>query len=318
VGDETQAAVAVTVDVHRSDRGSDLCAASEMLARAGIRATFFITASLFASREHAGALRALPGLQHEVASHGFVHDWDEVDALVSATHPRQLRFLEDARSAAADFYGFAPTTFRSPVWCPLGAPALDELVRLGYTVDSSATPQRLMMLSSRPFGRGWMFASRAPHYIRPTLLEIPTSTLLVPLASPAFRLFRRRVSALLLSLAICERALFKRRLLTVQFDAADFTGASPERDAWTFRNLLPKRHGGLSLRSYFQESSPARIRDTTRALLRQLGFAPACTLAELRSGWPQPTARTPPAFARAARGCLRSRGAASRGGRRRR
>jgi hypothetical protein len=274
--------VAVTVDVHKTDKPAAIRTASEALAEQRIRATFFVPASLLRSRRHRTALRTLPALGHEVGSHGYAHDWIEVDALVNAAHPSQLRFLERAQSLAADFYGAAPTAFRSPVWCRLGRIALDELVRLGYTVDSSATPQRLMVLSSLPFGPGWTLCPRRPHYIRPTLLEIPTSTLVVPLGSPTFRFLGRTLSALLLSLIIHESRLFSDRVITVQFDACDFNGTTPVEERLSLRDFTLQRHGGFPLRRYLRQSSAPGIIATTRTVLQRIAFAPALTLSELR------------------------------------
>lgn len=275
--------VAITVDVHKSDKPADIRAACESLARQNVRATFFVPASLLRSRRHRNALRMIPQCGHEAGSHGYAHDWSEVDALIGGAHPKQLSFLERAQSTAADFYGAAPSAFRSPVWCRLGRIALDELVRLGYTVDSSATPQRLMVFSSLPFGPGWTLCPRGAHYIRPTLLEIPTSTFIVPLASPAFRLLRRTFSLLLLSLLVHESRLFRDRVITVQFDASDFTGTTPVEDALSLRDFALQRHGGWPVRRYLRQSSAHGILATTRAVLQQIASAPALTLSELRN-----------------------------------
>jgi hypothetical protein len=73
----------------------------------------------------------------------------------------------------------------------VGAGAFDELARLGYTVDSSATPQRPGILSSFPGDSPYLWARRSPHFVPPTLLEVPTSCALIPLAAPSFQTLRR-------------------------------------------------------------------------------------------------------------------------------
>ena len=52
----------------------------------------------------------------------------------------RLGFLTRSKLLFEDFFGRSPFAFRSPVWCPLGPPALDELERLGYRADCSSTP----------------------------------------------------------------------------------------------------------------------------------------------------------------------------------
>ena len=59
-------------------------------------------------------------------------------------------------------FGSAPISFRSPAWCPLSPNAIAALVKLGYRVDSSVTPQRLPIFSSTPYANTW-FSHTAPH-----------------------------------------------------------------------------------------------------------------------------------------------------------
>ena len=277
-------AVTITVDVHDTDRPADVLIAAERLAQRRIRATFFVPGAIFRRPQFRTALRALPLLGHEAGSHGYDHDWIEIEALTHASDRHRLAFLQSAHAIAADFYGTAPTTFRSPVWCHLGPAALDELERLGYTADSSATPQRLMLISSRPFGRGWTFAPRRPHLLRPGLLEIPTSTFVLPLGSPAYRFLRKNLSVSLLSLLLVESRLFASRVVALQFDTPDFSGVLPPRSPLSWRDLVWRRRGGILARRFLQQWSPG-IRHTTFALLDRLAHRSFYTLGDYASLW---------------------------------
>ena len=66
-----------------------------------------------------------------------------------------------------------------------------ELCRLEYYVDASDTPQRLGIFSPYPTQNPWLWALRRPHFICDTLLEVPTSALVFPLASPTCATLRR-------------------------------------------------------------------------------------------------------------------------------
>ena len=170
----SSALVAVTVDLHQWDDSFDITFSAEWLARAGIRATYFVTSAMFLQERYAERLRELSIFGHEVGSHSHLHDPNEMNALVRGKKSH-LGFLEDSKKIYEDFYGRSPHAFRSPCWCRLGSDALDELQRLGYTVDSSVTPQRLSFTGSYPYEGSWFFASRQMRYLRPGLLEIPTS-----------------------------------------------------------------------------------------------------------------------------------------------
>jgi hypothetical protein len=134
----------------------------------------------------------------------------------------QLNFLEDSKSCFEDSLGYSPRYFRSPTWCGLGFPAVEELVRLGYQVDCSATPQRPGLLSSLPFENPWIFAPRRPYWLRRGLLEIPTSTFLLPLGSAAFAMLRGLGSRILLRFLRMEARKSTGEVLLLSFDIQDF------------------------------------------------------------------------------------------------
>ena len=120
-----------------------------------------------------------------------------------------------------EFYGTTPRAFRCPLWCYLGKPAREELVRLGYRVDSSATPQRPPFLTSLPFEPGWSMSSRRPRYWSEGLLEIPTSSLLQPASIGTFSALRGGAGPFL-RLLMFECQVFRDRVLALQFHAGDF------------------------------------------------------------------------------------------------
>jgi hypothetical protein len=273
----------VTVDVHDGDSADDIRIAADLLGVEGIRATFFVPgAVLDASHPLAGALRELPRLRHEVGSHAHKHDWREIEALMRGRDTRELAFLETARAKFEDFYGFRPRAFRSPVWCRLNDLALDELVRLGYDVDSSATPQRVQMFTSRPLCRGWLLAPRSPHFIRAGLLEVPTASAVVAAGSTTFRLLRSRLSLLFVRLLLAEADLFSSRVVVLQFDSNDFNRHADRevRARWELSDCLLKRYGGFGFRRHLLERDRGAVTDTAWKVLRLL--PPALTLSEVR------------------------------------
>lgn len=277
------ASVSITVDVHAGDLPSDIDYAADWLAARRIPATFFAVSTLFRSREHGPSLRRLPGLGHEVASHTHLHDVEEITALQYGDR-RDLGFLRYSKTLFEEFFSKAPVSFRSPCWIRLGENALDELEDLGYRVDSSSTPQRCSLLSSRPYSVGWTFAPRGPYLIRSTLLEIPTSTLLLPAGSPTFLTFRRRASLLLLSLLLQEVRIRPDRFIVLQFHADDFNPNSPQAlndGRLRPEHFLLRANGGFGFKHFLKDSDRTRISGTTEALIGHLAGARFRTLEAL-------------------------------------
>lgn len=263
---------AVTLDVHDNDAPGDIEHAAEWLAGEGVPATFFVASTLFGQARYRPVLRRLDALSHEVGSHGHHHDWAEIAALGDGGTP-QLGFLRESWDRCAELFGRAPVSFRSPCWCWLGEPARDELQALGYRVDSSATPQRPSLLGSLPFERGWMLFPRRPHFIRPGLLELPTSTLLLPAGSTTFRVLRRGLSLALAHLFLAEARALPGRAVVIQFHAEDFNpDAAPRRHKRGLRvsDFLPGRRGGFGFRNFLPDGDRARVSATTHAVVRLL------------------------------------------------
>lgn len=253
--------IALTVDIHAEDRPADVGRAAGWLHQQGIPATFFVPSALF---EHPGfgpQVAALPALGFEVGSHGHDHDYAEIRALMRG-RGADLAFLRRSHDLYRATFGRAPVSFRSPAWCPLGRDAIGTLVDLGYRIDSSATPQRLPILSSTPYANTWLFARRGLHQLAPGLLEVPTSCLLLPAASPAFLTLRRRAARAFMGLLLWEARRWPDRLPCVQLHAGDFVPDAPPpppEEALAPGSFLLRRDGGLRFKVFLRERDPLRI-----------------------------------------------------------
>jgi hypothetical protein len=262
--------VAVTLDVHAGDVPDEIVHSAEWLHTRGIAATYFIPSSLLADRAYMSALRLLPHVGHEVASHTHEHSVEEADALGAETRAG-LDFLATSRDRHADFFGVAPRAFRSPGWCVLGPAALDVLEELGYVADSSATPQRLSMLSSRPYHAAWTFSARRPYRLRPNLLEVPTSTALVPAGSPTFLIFRRTLSTAFVRGLALEARLDGARPVVLQFHAGDFNPRARQAPPWgplSPADFVLRRQGGFGFKHRLKSMDRRQIAATTEAVVR--------------------------------------------------
>lgn len=253
--------IALTVDIHEEDRPADVSRAAGWLHEQGISATFFVPSALFTHPDFQPHVTRLPALGFEIGSHGHRHDYVEIRALLRG-HGAELDFLRRSHALYQDTFGCAPVSFRSPAWCPLGRTAIQTLVNLGYRVDSSATPQRLPIFSSTPYANTWLFARRGLHELAPGLLEVPTSCLLLPAASPTFLTLRRRAAAVLLRLLLWEAQRWPDRVPCVQLHVSDFVPDSappPPEEALGLGSFLPRRDGGLRFKVFLRERDPDRI-----------------------------------------------------------
>lgn len=263
--------VAFTFDLHDVDHPEDIDFAAEWFRETGRVATFFVPSAMLAEPRYGAALRRLRTLGHEVGSHGHRHDWDEIEALMSGA-PGRLGFLAESRDRHAQFFGEPPTSFRSPRWCTLGAGSIEALRRLGYVADSSATPQRFPLFSSKPFHPGWWASARRVHELAPGLAEVPTSTLLVPAGAPAFLTFRTAGSHALLTLLEQEALSPGGGPLVLQFHVEDFTPGTCRRRSWgrlSWRDFLLRRSGGFRFKLFLRDTDAASIVRTHRAIVER-------------------------------------------------
>jgi hypothetical protein len=250
--------VAVTLDLHRGDRADDIVIGCEALRARGIEATIFVPSAILEDPGYRAACRAIDAGGHEPASHSHDHDAREMNALMHGARG-DLDFLARSKAVHEDFFGRAVTAFRSPCWCRLGPTAIEMLAGLGYRVDSSATPQRLGLLSSTPFDDVWTFAPRTPFELAPGLLEIPTSCFLIPAGAPSFMILRRTASRMLFKGLAAEAKLFAR-VLTLQFHASFFNPHSLKRAATpkplALADFIPQRAGGLAFKHRLRSGDP--------------------------------------------------------------
>ena len=264
--------IALTVDVHAEDRPADVSQAACWLYEHGIPATFFVPSALFEDARFRPHVIRLPSLGFEVASHGHDHDYVEIRALIREGGTA-LDFLRRSRALYQDTFDRAPISFRSPAWCPLGSGAIAELVELGYRVDSSATPQRLPIFSSTPYANTWLFARRAPYELAPGLLEVPTSCLLLPAASPTWLTLRRRAASAFLRLLLWEARRCGDRVPCVQLHVSDFVpDAAPpsHEERLGLDSFLPRTDGGLRFKVFLRERDPRRVYAISKEIVKTL------------------------------------------------
>ena len=276
--------IALTVDVHEEDRPTDVGRAADWLHDAGIGATFFVPSALFTHPGFRPHIRRLPSLGHEVGSHGHRHDFTEIRSLMRGA-TADLDFLRRSHALYAETFGGAPVSFRSPAWCPLGQAAIQTLVDLGYRVDSSATPQRLPIFSSTPYANTWLFARRGLSELAPGLLEVPTSCLLLPAASPTFLTLRRRAALAFLRLLLWEARRWPDRVPCVQLHVGDFVpdaAVQPPDERLGLSSFVPRRDGGLRFKVFLRERDPRRVYAITLGVIEALRGQPGSRFGMLR------------------------------------
>lgn len=107
----------------------------DVLARHKLRITFFVTGQDAALKAHRPVLRAIAEAGHEIANHGFGHDFQ------LARQPRTAIAAELARAhaAIADATGRAPAGFRAPGFS-LSTALVEVLCDIGYLYDASILP----------------------------------------------------------------------------------------------------------------------------------------------------------------------------------
>ncbi len=250
----------LSFDLHLDDKPGDIDTCIDTLQSEGWKASFFVPTSMLEIRPFRRPLRRLAASGYEIGTHSHQHSGEEKAALRGG-EPGTLAFLERSSKTFADFFGERPRMFRSPCWSYMSSPALDELARLGYRVDSSATPQRPGILSSFPYDNRQVFFGRAPHFVRPHLLEIPTSTLLVPLGWPTFCTLRNTGSMLLLGALMLEARIRRSMVVVGQFHISDLVpGGEPlPRVERHWSDLLPRTGRGIAARRWLRLTDRARV-----------------------------------------------------------
>jgi polysaccharide deacetylase family protein (PEP-CTERM system associated) len=148
---------------------ANTCRLLELLARAGVRATFFVLG--WNAERFPGLVQEVAAAGHEIASHGYAH------RLVYEQTPEAFAAdLARATEVIGSACGVRPNAYRAPSFSitPRAAWAFDVLAANGFEVDASVFP----IFHERYGYRG---APRLPHRVLTDrgarLIEAPPSTL---------------------------------------------------------------------------------------------------------------------------------------------
>lgn len=144
---------------------------SELFARHGVRATFFVIGrDLGDDPEGRAALAALADAGHELANHSHTHPYD----LVRLPEARVAEEIDRAHDAIAACAGAAPVGFRAPGY-EISAPVLRHLLARGYRYDSSVFPSAPYYLAKAAVMGGMRVLGRRSGSIlgRPRVLLAP-------------------------------------------------------------------------------------------------------------------------------------------------
>lgn len=273
----------LTFDLHLNDRPSDIEACGRELKAAGWTATFFIPTSMLEMDELRGPIEALAAEGFELGTHGHHHTDEETNALRNGDRDT-LGFLKRSAAVYADTFGKRARVFRAPCWAHVSDVALDELALLGYHVDSSSTPQRPGILSAFPYDNRHFFARRAPHFVRPGLLEVPTSSFLVPLGWPTFCTLRKAGSLLAANLMALEATLRRSLVVVGQFHASDLAPCGGEvpcvEKRWS--DLVPRATGGIGARRWLRVTDSGRVAAASTAVMARMARGELTTFGAVR------------------------------------
>lgn len=256
----------ITLDLHEDDIPEDIRNAHALLTERGVYATYFIPTSLLQSARFRNVIKELDDGLSEIGTHSHRHDLSEINAL-SCAQEGTLDFLRHSARVYEDFFGRPPVVFRSPCWCRLADRSLDLLAELGYQVDSSSTPQRLGLFSSYPFENPWLLSPRRPHFVRPGLLEVPTSSFVVPFGRLSLAAFRKW-GALAFAAAFMVEGLAFGHVINLQLHPQDFVPrGDQQRKVWSFKDLMPIDGQGFGMRHWILDENRRRMTDRVLAIL---------------------------------------------------
>ena len=114
---------------------------------------------------------------------------------------------------------------------------------------------------------------RALYDLAPGLLEVPTSCLLLPAASPTWLTLRRGAALAFLRLLLWEARHCGDRVPCVQLHVSDFVpDAAPPSpgERLALGSFLPRPDGGLRFKVFIRERNPERVYATTLAIIATL------------------------------------------------
>ncbi len=196
---------------------SGVAAILPLLARHGVRATFFVTASFAAARTQ--CVRAISAAGHEVAAHGLVHadDYTSMNDETAITRLRRARALLE-QIAAAPVRGFRAPRLRPPSCSAIRA--------AGFEYDASVHPTWM------PGRYNGLHFARTP-WDEDGLVRIPISVL--PLARLPVSWLWFRTMGTPLNLAAAAAASLSAPYLHLYFhpwEAIDIRAHLPQWVAW--------------------------------------------------------------------------------------
>jgi hypothetical protein len=273
----------ITLDVHDHPHLEFILTTSaELLAGIERRGTYFVPSGLIQTNpELPAVLRHLRSLGHTIGCHGLNHTLEEDFRSISPD--REWAILREATQILEDTLGERIISFRAPVF-RLSNYTLPFLAELGYLADLSVTPQRLSFLSSTPWSFAGFLAPRSPYrphrsspYRRGDLpiLEIPTTTLFLPLAHGAMSVLRTNGLAMMIKALFWEAATFGRPVV------ASIHPESIAGDDWYTENrplklsdFIPKAYGGINLRYHFADIKPDQSKQLAIELAQRVSTGP--------------------------------------------
>jgi hypothetical protein len=239
--------VLVTIDVHPKENIADYIeGALKELDQLGIKATFFVTASV--AKDNGKMLKKIVKAGHQVGSHGLYHNNFE-------------------------FNGFPPERYDK----------LRLLQEYGYLADVSINSQRLDLFSSAPFGFKQLLAPRFPYHPSffnsykkgdAQIWEIPMSCLIVPFAIMTIMTFGLTLTKLLLNILRLESRINKKPIVYMAHPEefkpnSDRVYSIPLKNL-RFKDFLPFGEEGIRARRAFRVSDPVKIYHYNQKILNRL------------------------------------------------
>jgi peptidoglycan/xylan/chitin deacetylase (PgdA/CDA1 family) len=278
--------VLVTLDVHPKDNIADyIDGALKELDQLGIKATFFVTASI--ARDNGKILKKIAKAGHQVGAHGLYHNNFEFNGFPPERYDKlpeevQEKFIKLATEILTNATGEKITAFRCPCFGISGT-TMRLLQEYGYLADVSINSQRLDLFSSEPFGFKQLLAPRFPYHPSffnsyqkgdSKIWEISVSCLLVPFAIMTIMTFGLTLTKLLLNILRLESKITKKPIVYM-VHPEEFTTNSDRVYSIPLKNLrlkdfLPFGEEGIRARRAFRISDPVKIYHYNQKILSRL------------------------------------------------
>ncbi|MFC1646627.1 polysaccharide deacetylase family protein [Candidatus Omnitrophota bacterium] len=276
----------LTLDVHPFDKVENyVIEALDELNELGIKATFFVTASIFKGNRKIA--REIISGGHQIAMHGLYHNAQEFNQFPPERYDKvslsfQRKFIDQATKILEDAAGHKISCFRSPCFSISGG-TICALEECGYLADFSVNSQRLDLLSSNPFACNHLLAPRLPYhpnYSNPyrrgnsNIWEIPLSSFIVPFAIMTLMTFRLKLTKLFFK-TLHKETKATNKPIVYMMHPEEFSPKSENVCAINLKSLglkdfLPFGSEGIVARRMFRMTDPDKIYCSNRALLRYI------------------------------------------------